>query len=264
LARRVPVVVQFRDQQIARATADAFVKTVYVTRGQRVKQGLLLVELDDPELLIQRDRKTDDLKIAQLRAVQYRRQGELSRSAAECENAASLRRQIIELNEQLDGLRVIAEREGFVLGPAIDSLQGRFVDRGAELLRVSDPQEKELLAAVSEADMQAYQAAASEALPALVRLRGGTKFQTIPASLRPRARRSLPHPAFAATVGGPLPVEPSSNEKHPMRLVEPQLQSVTPLDPVTSVEIQAGQIGTMTIGDNRSLVARLIDTVTHQ
>ena len=49
-----------------------------------------------------------------------------------------------------------------------------------------------------------------------------------------------------------------------MQLAEPQLQSVTPLDPVTSAEIHAGQVGTMTIGDDRSLVARLIDTVTDQ
>ena len=261
-ARRVPVVVRFRHEQIARAAADAFVRDVYVARGERVKVGMLLIELEEPELLIQRERKADDLKIAELREIQFRRQGELSKSAAESENAASLQRQLAELDQQIEGLKVIAKRAGLVVSPGIDSLQGRFVDRGAELLRVSDPQEKELLAAVSETDMQAYQIAASSGAPALVRLRGGTKFPAIPATLRPRARRTLPHPALAATVGGPLAVEPSPSEDEPLRVIEPQSESLTPLDPVTSMETHAGQIGTMTISDNRSLITRLIDSVT--
>ena len=259
LARRVPVVVQYRDPQVARASSDAFVQAVYVAHGQRVKQGMLLLELNDPELLIRRHEKDSELKIAKLRAIQFRRQGDLSQSAAETENAESLGRQLAELDGQVDGLMVFAERDGLVLSPKIDNLEGRFVNRGEEILRVSDPQEKELLAAVGEPDMQAYQAATSRGVPTEVRLRGGTCFSTIPASLRPRARRDLPHPALAATVGGPLPVEASPDEDGKMRVIQPQLESLTPLDPVTSVELHAGQIGMMTISDNRSLIARLWD-----
>ena len=218
--------------------------------------------LQDPELLIRREAKADDLRIAELKAIQFRRQGELSQSAAESENAESLRRQLIELDQQIEGLDVVAARGGLVVGPQIDNLKGRFVKRGDELLRVSDPQEKELLASVAESDMQAYQTAALQAVAAHVRLRGGTTFTAVPASLRPRAKRSLPHPALAATVGGPLPVEPSPNENEKVRVVEPQMESLTKLDPVTSVEVQAGQIGTMTISDNRSLVTRLFDATT--
>ena len=262
LARRVPIVVQFHDEQIARATADAFVQSVYVTRGQRVKKGMLLLELEDPELLIRREQKADDLGVAELRAIQFRRQGEFSQSAAESENAESLRRQLVELDQQIEGLDVIAARAGLVVSTRIDNLKGRFVRQGEELLRISDPQEKELLASVAESDMQAYQTAASRAVLAEVRLRGGTTFKAVPASLRPRAKRSLPHPALSATVGGPLPVEPSPDENEKVRVIEPQMESLTPLDPVTSIEVQAGQIGTMTISDNRSLVARMLDVMT--
>ena len=261
LARRVPVVVQFREPQVARASSDAFVRAVYVTRGQRVKQGMILLELEDPELVIRRGRTADDLEIAELRAVQFRNQGELSRSAAEAENAESLRRRLAMLDQQIDGLNGIAERNGLVLSPKLDSLQGRFVNRGEELLRVSDPQEKELLASVSEGDMQAYQAAAKRAQPTQVRLRGGTTFTAIPRALRPRARRSLPHPALSATAGGPLPVEPSPEEEGKVRVIQPRLEALTRLDPVTSVELYAGQIGTMIISDNRSIITRLWDSM---
>lgn len=262
LARRVPVVVRFHDEQIARATADAFVQAVYVNRGQRVKAGMLLLELADPELLLKRDTKADELKIAELKAIQFRRQGELSKSAAETENAESLRRQLAELDQQIKGLDVVAERDGLVVSPQIGNLKGRFVKQGDELLRISDPQEKELLAAVAEDDVQAYQSAAQQSVSAQVRLRGGMSFTATPASLRPRARRSLPHAALSASVGGPLAVEPSPNQDEKVRVVEPQMQSLTQLDPVTSVEVRAGQVGTMTISDNRALVTRLLDALT--
>ncbi len=260
LARRVPVVVQFRDEQIARASADAFVRDVYVRRGQRVSRGMLLMELEDPELLLRRDKKADELELANLRAIQLRRQGDVSKSAAEIENSRSLRRQLAELNDQIDGLKVVATRAGLIVSTSIDELQGRYVKRGEELLRVSEPQEKELLAAISESDMQAYQAAARRAKPAQVRLRGGQRFAAVPANLRPRARRSLPHPALAATAGGPLAVEPSPDDDEAVRVIQPQLESRTLVDPVTSVEIRAGQIGMMTIADDRSLITRLFDS----
>ena len=133
LARRVPVVVQYREEQIARASADAFVRRVYVTRGQRISKGTLMIELDDPELLIDREEKADDLKIAELRAVQFRRQRDLAKSAAETENAESLRRQLLELDAQIEGLRVVANRDGLVTGLNIEALTGRFVEQGEEL-----------------------------------------------------------------------------------------------------------------------------------
>jgi putative peptide zinc metalloprotease protein len=261
LARRVPVVVQFHDEQIARASVDSFVTRVYVTRGQRVGKGMLLMELHDPELLLTREKKLDDLELAQLRAIQFRRQQQFSKAAAEAENAESLRRQLTELDAQVAGLRVTAERDGLIISPAIENMAGRFVKQGDELLRVSDPQEKELLVTVAEDDMQAYQLAAQQSKLASVRLRGGTKLIAKPVSLRPRARRRLPHPALAATVGGPLAVEPSSAQDQPMRLVEPHLESRTILDPATSASVRDGQIGMMTIADNRSLLTRVFDAM---
>jgi putative peptide zinc metalloprotease protein len=262
LARRVPVVVQFRGPQVARASADALVHSVYVVHGQYVNQGMILLELVEPELLIRRNKMSDELQLAELRAIQFRRQGDLAKSASEAEHAESLRRQLAELDEQIKGLSVSAERDGLVLSPRFDSLLGRFVRRGEELLQVSDPQEKELLASIGQADVQAYQAAVARAQPAPVRLRGGITLHAIPVALRPRAQSHLPHPALSATAGGPLAVEPSPDAEGEVRVIEPRLEAITPLDPPTSIELQAGQIGTMILDDNQSLLARVWDRLT--
>jgi putative peptide zinc metalloprotease protein len=259
LARRVPVVVRYQDEQIARATADAFVQNVYATRGQRIAKGMLLMELQQPELVLRRQQLNDDLRMAAQREVQYRRQNKIAQARAEAENAQSLSRQISELDEQIAGLRILAERDGLITSANIERLQGAYVHAGDELIRVSDPSEKELLVTVGQEDAQTYQRAVGTNTK--VRLRGGTELIAKATPLRPRARQSLPHPALAASVGGPIAVEPTSDEDELVRMIEPQLESVAPLDPVTSSAIHAGQVGTMTISDDRSLITRLVDSM---
>ena len=175
LARRVPVVVRYQDEQVARATADAFVDVVYATRGQRVSKGMLLIELSQPELELQRGVLADDLSLAQQRAVQLRRQGNIALASAEMEKASSLGRQLAELDEQLEGLQVVAERDGLVTTANTDRLVGTYVTAGQELIRVSDPNEKELLVTIGQHDAQAYQSAVGSV--AKVRLRGDTHFE---------------------------------------------------------------------------------------
>ncbi len=262
LMRRVPVVVRNHAPQIARATADAVVTNIYVQPGQRVLPGMLLLELENPELVMQRSDLADELAIAEVKAVQWRGRGELSRAAAELENAESLRRQIMELDEQIDGLNVLAERAGYVLNPDLAELKGCFVDRGDELCQVMDPSTKELLASVGESDLLAYRNAAIIGMPVAVRLKGGTSFTVTPTSLQPRARRRLPHPTLAATSGGPLPVELAADDQSDVQALQPQLQGVIQMDQRNSTLSRAGQIGMMTISDNRSMFERLVARLT--
>ncbi|TWT80013.1 Peptidase family M50 [Planctomycetes bacterium CA13] len=261
LDRRVPVVVRFQDEQIARSPSDAFVQSVFVERGQYVERGTVLMQLTAPETVVRRDKKLDDFELATMMAVQMRRQGELSKAASHAENAESLHRQLDELDEQISQLTVVASRKGYVEGRQIATLPGRFVSQGFELLRVCDPREKELLTVIPEDDVDAYQEAIASKAVARVRLRGGKRISTQPAALRPRAFQTLVHPAFAATSGGPLAVEPLPNDTNHVRLVQPHLESITPLDPITSAEVRSGQLGTMTIHDNRPLLSRWIESI---
>ena len=259
-ARRIPVVVRYGDEQIARAASDAFVEQVFVERGERVSRGTLLIRLDAPELVLRRDELADEWQSSQMREVQLRRTGDLAMAASESERAASLKRQLAELDDEVASLRITAKRDGLVSGAELDSLQGRFVREGMELLCVCDPQEKELLVAVTTRDVEAYTLAAANQGVSQVRLRGGKSLVAIPPPLRPRASQMLPHPALGANAGGPLAVEPSPGESE-MRSASPLMQSVATLDPLTSAEVQAGQIGMMTISDNRSLFDRFIESV---
>jgi putative peptide zinc metalloprotease protein len=256
--RRIPVVVRNQDPQIARATADARVKKIYVNPGQRVLPGMLLLELENPELNMQRSDLADELEIAEVKAIQWRRKGELARAAAESGNAESLRRRIAELDQQIEGLNTVAERAGYVLNPDLLEFEGRYVKQGEELCQVMDPRQKELLASVGEVDLIAYRKAAITGFPVSVRLRGGATFFVTPTSLQPRARRKVLHPTLAATSGGPLPVEVAADDKATVQSLQPQMQGLIQMDQQSSRQSRDGQIGMMTISDNRSILDRII------
>ena len=261
-ARRVPVIVRFHSEQRVRASADAFVKSVHVQCGQRVAQGTLLIELESPELVLRLEEHRDDLKTTRINEIEARKNGDLSVAAAESEHAESLLRQIEELETEVANLKPHAERDGLIIGSHLDSLMGRYMNQGDQMMSVCDPQEKELLASVGPSDIEAYQQVCKARKTATIRLRGGFRFEANPSPLRPRALNSLPHPALGANVGGPIAIEMTSSDSGDGPTpTEPQMESVTPLHPLVSCQIQSGQIGTMAISDTRSIATRVIDAM---
>lgn len=261
LGRRVPVVVRYRDEQVARAASDGFVVAVLVDAGQRVVAGDVLVELDDPELKVQRDQLALDAEAARLRSRRLSRDGQVALASAELERHAGLLRSLVELDRQLASLRVRAQRDGVVCSRNPQRLTGRYVQQGDVLVSIGEEANKEVLASIESSDLEAYLQAGRQQRACLVRLRGGQRFRLIPAAPKPRVRQSIPHPALAAPVGGPLAVEPHSEsaDGSAYRLIAPRSESCSPLSAAVSQQLRAGQQGMLVIGDSRSLAQRTID-----
>lgn len=257
-ARRIPVVARYEGEQIARASSDAFVVAVHVRCGDRVSPGTLLAELHHPELSLKHDQLSDQRDVAASRVLQYRRRGEIALADAEQENAESLERRIAEVAEQIQALNIVAERNGKVTTPNLNRMVGRFLKQGEEVLRVCDPQKKEIVALISEEDLDAYRKSAEHAKLGNIRMRGGVCLSAHLKYPDPSATQSLPHPAMAASAGGPLAVEVSEDENQPT-LVRPHMRALLSLDPVSSLSVKSGQIGRLTISDDRTLATRLWD-----
>ena len=253
---KVPVVVQYQDQQVVRASSDGFVKAVYVHCGQRVRRGALLLEIEQPELLLERERLLDQRELALQRANQYQLRGQLALAAGQEETATRLSRQLSEIEMQIDDLTVVAHRDGMITTPRINHLQGSYVEQGQELVCVSDPIEKELLIAVSQDDVPAYRDAFLSGQFANMRMRGGSKMFTKLGDVAPNASNVLPHPALSVTSGGPIAVERTTESQEPI-MVRPHASASMPLDSVTSLGLRAGQVGQISIPDNRSLLSHL-------
>lgn len=259
LARRVPVMVDDVMPQIARSPADAFVQEVLVHSGQSVQTGQTLMRLRNDSLRLQRSETIDELDAAQHDAVAARHRGELALSAAASQRAANLRGRLTKLNSQLADLNVVATRDGQVTTPRLSDMRGRFVSAGDALLTVADPSAKSIVASVDDQSVTAYETAAAAGRPVAVRLRGGRTVGVVPAPLRPSSTRKLPHATMSAAAGGPIPVRPTDDGE--MESVAVRTESRCHLSPIASLRLSTGQIGSMRIGDDRTIGARLWDWV---
>jgi len=261
LGRTVPVVIQYHDPQLARSAVDGFVKAVHVRLGQEVREGDLLVEMDDPELRVRREQVVLESAAVETRIGQLGHQKNQAMIAAERQRLMSLAKQLAELDRQIAALQVRAIRDGTVVSPLVENLLHRFIPRGGVLLSVAREEQKEILASIAAADLESYDVAVQGARASDVRLRGGLWIQAIPALPKPRMSDVIPHPALSASAGGPLPVVLTSDsaERESPRTSLPRSQSTFELDAETSQGVYAGQQGVMFIGDSRSLWHRALD-----
>lgn len=262
-ARRVPAVVRYRDEAPARAAVDGFVKTVHVREGERVTDGQLIVELDDPELCMQRDSLATDFEISTLRIAGLEAAGNAAMAEAEREKAFSIQRQLAELDRQIESLGVRASRDGVICSSGLDDLAGRFVKKGQVIAVIAEEVEKELVTSIAPGDVDAYLHLVKVSGMGSVRLRGGEWIEATLRQPKPRFSDIIPHPALAASHGGPLAIrEAKKEEPHAeLRTTYPRCRGVCELTKETSAKVRSGQQGVLFVGDTRSLWARVGDWV---
>lgn len=260
LGCRLPAVVRYADEQIARAASDGFVTAVFVQTGQAVVAGDVLLAMDDPELRVEELTLKLELEASEIRYLQLQQQRQFGLAAAELDQQAALTGQLLECQRKLQALKVIAIRDGMVTTPRLDRLEGRHVKQGQVLVQIGDEGQKELQVAIPADDLPAYRLAMHRAEPLRVRLRGGQYLRVLVGQPSPRASLNIPHPALAATAGGPLVLMPGT-EQEPgegsQRLATPHSETTCLLVADQAFQLHAGQRGVLMLGERRSIVQRL-------
>ena len=256
IARRVPVFVQAQDAQWSRAPSDAFIETVWVRGGQRVRRGQPLIQLHHDDLVLRIEELESDRLRALHDSVGFRHRGELAESTAAMKRASSLERQLGELRAQRDAWLVTAEHDGVIAAPDLDDRQGEFVEAGDPLLRVIDPMKKRLVVSIDEDASAAYREAVRSGTRVEVRMRGGGTFRTVPGSPGPKASSDLPMPAMAATHGGPLAVTQGDDD---WQTLHPRLTARCSIPASQAPRLYDGQIGSMRLTDDVTIGRRLLN-----
>lgn len=259
IVRGVPVMVQYREEQIGRAAANGFVTQVRVQSGQPVSRGELLIEVRDDDLSLRREQLNDDLLLALSKHRQMLRKGEFAAAEAQQEKIRGIKTTLEELDQSLAELRITAGRDGIVVSARPEQLLGRFVRRGDILIRVADPADKELLIAFPEAQWSGYFQAIQSDHALTARLRGGHYLRVHPQPAQPRFRDSLPHPAMAGSNGGDIAVIADAEAPGGLRSLQPLGEAVAHLSANDSRAIRSGQRGRLYLSDTRSIVGRLWD-----
>ena len=200
---RLPAVVLAETEEV-RAPAAGFVRRVHVEPGEWAEAGDVLFELENPDLARRSAALGLDLEASRVRRRRHLHRGELAAAQVEARQAAALAAQRAELTALLAGLTVEAPVAGRVMGEDLAALEGVWVRPGRALASLS-----------AEGSLGVLTLAGADGRPriapgaaATVRLIGGESRPrpAVVAAVEPTAGLALPHPAFGANVGGPLPV----------------------------------------------------------
>lgn len=257
LRRSVPVMVQYRDEQIVRAPAAGFLTEVKVHSGQWVNQGDLLLVIQDDDLTLRRDQMKDELDLASSKERQLSNRGELGAAEAQNETIRSLKDSLAELEESIVQLHATASRSGIVVSLDPERQIGRHVQRGEVLLRIANPSDKELLVVFPEAEWSGYSRTFSQGNELTARLRGGYRVNVKPLPARPRFSDRLPNPSFAGSGGGDIPVIPDPDTDDGFRAAFPVGEAVAALSPIDSKLVLSGQRGRLYLNDTRTIAQRI-------
>ena len=258
-ARTAPGIVEYTDMQVVRAGSPGFVKQIHVQDGQQVKQGQLLVELENEELEVE----YHDLKLALQQSQARQRilleEQEVAARQVEIANHKSLEQQLVERKRRLDALTVRAPRSGRVMARDLSSRSMTYLEEGTEILAIGNESRKQLRVSVAQEDSK-YLAAQLDR-PVACRIRSRGAFDGRLARIEPRASRVPPHLALCAPLSGPLSVKTKQGTdelEQQYELVQPRFTAIVALRPSSCGSLRAGDFGVVSIRSGSEAMATVV------
>ena len=250
-----PVVIDFEPLHVVRSNSKGFIGDIYVRDGQLVNEGELLVSLTNPELKHEHKSLLIDIQISRLRYNTFFNQGEISQAQLEEKSLESMLKRESELSSRIAELEIYAPSSGSVLARDLDSMVGRHLEPGDEILSLATAGEIQAIALTRQDDIEWV--ADNPESEIELRIWGRHQRELLKGRIKhinPRARDDLPHEAFAATVGGPLAVVPRSQvedgggeSEDDMMLSQPRVPVEIELEPFDRETLVAGQTGQLIV-----------------
>ncbi len=242
--RTVPAIVQFEPLSVLRAESEGFIDEVFVTNGQTVEAGQLLVRLRNDDLQVeQRELKFEIARSVASQRV-FRQQRAIASAQIEERHQREKQRQLDERNQQLAALEVRAPHAGRVLARDLESKLNTFLSEGDIVLEVANDSNKEIQISIPQPDIDAYRDSISK--PVHVYLPGVNDFDASLARVDPRALRKPQHEAFCVPNGGPVSVTASGTDDEgnaEYEFVTPRFLAHVALPNGMSQQLRAGQNG---------------------
>lgn len=231
------------DEQIYRAEVSGFVRAVHVQEKQAVEAGELLLVLENPvletRLAVQRaalGKQELVWRLAQLDDTP-------AIAMAEAMARASLKTKVQELQRSVDDLTITAQQSGRVMTSELSSYPGRYVRRGAEVLRVANPVIGEVVIPVKAYEVAYFQQHVG--LRVWARAEGRFRRQRgVMHAVGSRAVRTPDYPELTSLAGGRLAVRPvrdADADGPAYELVEPVVWGTVRLDELRGATWQPGE-----------------------
>ncbi len=244
---RAPAIVQFNDEQIIRASSEGFLREIHVRNGQPIRAGQRMLRIENPNLEHELRTLKQARESARIQARIHRRQNQISLEQAELANIDSLNQQIVEMQNKVSQLEVLAPFDGVVYRRGLANMKGSYVKQGEMLMHFADPRKKKILMSIDEEQFKTVQIKCKT--PVRFIFSGVEIVSSQLDSIDPQASDVPIDPSMTAYAGGELAVRQAENASEEpgtdaYRLVYPQFVGKSELGPAASKSLQAGQLGT--------------------
>lgn len=202
----VPAVVEYQKPVIVKAASPGFVQSIAITSGMLVKEGDLLLRLDNPEL--RSELRQVSLRIAALETESRIRlhSDSISEYQALQEKLAALQEQAAALEREVRQLELRAGGAGTVVAERLDELSGLYLQKGAEICWLVDEKKKIIHASAAQDDIEGFRDREGRQMVVEMPLIGQDSFFGKIISVAPQASQTVEQPAFSTTHGGPVAV----------------------------------------------------------
>jgi len=263
-----PAIVEFATTAEVRTPVRGFVVAIHVAPDQFVQQGDLLATLNNPELDADIETLRLEIQTAELRARIYKQPPrKIAAYQVEIKNCESLSKRLTERLQQQKNLEIRAQISGQVLADELDVLLGTFLSPGHKVCSIGSTENKKVTTLIAQHDFELFKNRTGSEVDVHVWGHGPGYFKANLDQVNPRARVTLPHPAFNSTSGGPLTVKyrpPTSDEdeNQPFELVDPRFLGQITLSDDSSHLFRAGQMGTVSFRTTRGTVGEVVSETT--
>ncbi len=274
-----PAIVEYKTPAVIRADAAGFVKAVHVEAGQRVRQGDLLVELENRELESRLLELELEREKSMIRSRSFHQNREVAAYQSENASRQSIEKQAIELINKLDSLKLIAAADGIVVADDLETLPGQFVSSGQSLLQIVDEESKTITLSVSQDHFESFTSHQANEV-AFVPQYGLYRVPGILNSVKPTATLTA-DVRLASHNGGSLTVRPRTESSSKGRrssedsfeLVASRFDGEVHVSESDALELRAGTVGNVqlnhydrTIGEHvvvatRSWISQMLETI---
>jgi putative peptide zinc metalloprotease protein len=256
-------IVDYSPPTIVRSGSPGFVREVKVHDGETVQKGQVLVVMNNEDLQVELAGIRTQIEQSRQQERMLRQNDELPKAQAEAAKGRSLEQKAAEIKKQVESLVIRAPLAGKVVAHDLDSLPGRYLAVGDQIVVIGNEEIKEIILAAAQDDIRSF--AAQRAQTVTVRISGdeSNSFSAALEKIDPRATLKLPHPALGADAGGALPVKPkhasSDSKTVESELLDPYFSGTVSLTPEQSLELHAGQRATILFSSaEQSWAARLV------
>lgn len=252
----IPAVVLFEEQHSIRTGAEGFVEQLFVKEGELVETGQKLLKLENKEIESSVKKLAIELEILELNRRQAISSGQHAQLQMLNEQKKVLQKKQTNLNADYQGLEIYAPGSGKVVGRDLERLLGTWVHKGEELFQIVSPDNKHLVASVSQDDIGALSGREGEEVLIDMSDGGLGQFTGRIGKLTPTASQRLPHPSMAASYGGAFDVKPveSNVDGEGLILFAPRFSVTIQLPDTVKQKLRSGQQANVQIrGDSRTL-----------